>query len=40
MAGASRLANPERGIEGPDSTEGDGKVKGWATSMTMFDMAA
>ena len=26
MAGASRLANPERGIEGPDSTEGDGKV--------------
>ena len=27
MAGASRLANLERGIEGPDSTEGDSKVR-------------
>ena len=27
MAGASRLANLERGIEGPDSTEGDSKAR-------------
>ena len=38
MAGASRLANRERAIEEPDSTNSDGKMKWWATSMTMSDM--